>query len=247
MLLTLDIGNTRVKYCLFNEAINIENGFFLKNESLFEIEKIFKKYKYIKNVIYASVSNLPTETLKFLENNSKVTYVTNKSKFPFINLYESKNSLGIDRMVLASGAVLSYPEQAVLVIDMGTCITFDFVDAERNYHGGAIAPGMQMRYQMMHEKTAKLPLLSPQFSESVFGKTTEQSMHIGVTTAICSEIDSYVDRIQKVYGNFTIILTGGDAVFFAKKLKSAIFANSNFLLESLYHLYLYQISNDQSF
>lgn len=246
MIAVIDIGNTRAKLAVFHQNSLLEQWQCNVIDIPKKVLEIFKKHPNISIWVGSQVSNNEPE-IAWLNNHYPTHWFEREQKFPFTNLYQTPETLGLDRMVLASGTVLSYPEQAVLVIDMGTCITFDFVDAERNYHGGAIAPGMQMRYQMMHEKTAKLPLLSPQFLESVFGKTTEQSMHIGVTTAICSEIDSYVDRIQKVYGNFTIILTGGDAVFFAKKLKSAIFANSNFLLESLYHLYLYQISNDQSF
>ncbi len=246
MIAVIDIGNTRAKLAVFHQNSLLEQWQCYIKDIPKIVSEISKKHDKISIWVGSHVSKNEPEIEWFTKNN-ETYWLKRDQKFPFTNLYQTPESLGLDRMVLASGAVLSYPEQAVLVIDMGTCITFDFVDAERNYHGGAIAPGMQMRYQMMHEKTAKLPLLSPKFSKSVFGKTTEQSMHIGVTNAICSEIESYVDRIQKVYGNFTIILTGGDAVFFAKKLKSAIFANSNFLLESLYHLYLYQISNDQSF
>lgn len=246
MIAVIDIGNTRAKLAVFHENSLLEQWQCNVNDFPKKVLEISEKYPNIINWVGSHVAYNEPE-IDWLKNHYPTHWFEREQQFPFTNLYQTPETLGLDRMVLASGAVLSYPEQAVLVIDMGTCITFDFVDTNRNYHGGAIAPGMHMRYQMMNEKTAKLPLLSPQFSESVFGKTTEQSMHIGVTTAICSEIDSYIDLIQKVYGNFTIILTGGDAVFFAKKLKSAIFANSNFLLESLYHLYLYQISNDQSF
>lgn len=246
MIAVIDLGNTRAKLAVFHENRLLEQWHCSVKELPKKVIEISEKYTNIHIWVGSNVANNDPE-IDWLKKHYQIHWFKREQKFPFKNLYITPETLGLDRMVLASGAVLSYPKKSVLVIDMGTCITFDFVDAEGYYHGGAIAPGMQMRYLMMHEKTAKLPLLKPEYTDNIFGKTTEQSMHIGVTTAICSEIDSYVNRINMAYGNFTIILTGGDAVFFAKKLKSAIFANSNFLIESLYHLYLYQKSNDKNF
>jgi type III pantothenate kinase len=140
-----------------------------------------------------------------------------------------------------------------LVIDAGTCITYDFVDANDVYHGGAIAPGIRLRYESLHRYTANLPLLSVEslpFDEhkqaqvNLIGSSTQESIHSGVVNGIVHEIDGFIDAYRAKFSNFIIILTGGDTDFLAKRLKNTIFANSNFLLESLNQTYQYKIKND---
>ncbi|WP_308131522.1 type III pantothenate kinase, partial [uncultured Flavobacterium sp.] len=149
-----------------------------------------------------------------------------------------------DRMVLAAGAVLQFPKQNRLVIDAGTCITYDFVDENDNYLGGAISPGLRLRYEALHNFTARLPLLELDSPKSIIGNSTSQSIHSGVVNGAVNEIDGFINDYKQHYSKFTIILTGGDAEFLAKRLKNTIFANSNFLLESLSHLFQYKIKND---
>ena len=123
-------------------------------------------------------------------------------------------------------------------------MTYDFIDQNNVYHGGAIAPGIRLRYESMHNYTAKLPLLTIEEPENVIGNSTNQSLHSGVINGLTFEIDGYIEALKGQNENFIIILTGGDANFLAKRLKNTIFANSNFLLESLNNLYQYQIKND---
>src|SRR5690606_28211136 len=134
------------------------------------------------------------------------------------------------RMVLASGATLRYPDKNRLVIDAGTCITYDFIDDRNRYHGGAIAPGIRLRYEALHNYTAKLPLLTAEMPEGIIGKSTAGSIHSGVVNGVLSEIDGFIDSYRSGAQNFIIILTGGDAEFLAGRLKNTIFANQNFLL-----------------
>jgi type III pantothenate kinase len=123
-------------------------------------------------------------------------------------------------------------------------VTYDFVDSKNVYYGGAISPGLRLRYEAMHNYTAKLPRLTLEEPQSLVGDSTVQSMHSGVVNGLTFEIDGYIDGLKGENENFIIILTGGDANFLAKRLKNTIFANSNFLLESLNLLYQYQINND---
>ena len=139
---------------------------------------------------------------------------------------------------------MHFPNQNRLVIDAGTCVTYDFVNTENEYLGGAISPGIRLRYESLHNYTAKLPLLTIENPESLIGNTTFDSIHSGVVNGISNEIDGFIDEYKKQYSNFIIILTGGDAEFLAKRLKNIIFANSNFLLESLNQIYLYNFKND---
>jgi type III pantothenate kinase len=156
-------------------------------------------------------------------------------------------------MVLASGAVLKYPNQNRLVIDAGTCITYDFIDDNDNYLGGAISPGIRLRFESLHNYTAKLPLLSlesindkdSEFEETPFiGNSTFEAINSGVINGVINEIEGFISQYEAVYPKFIIILTGGDAEFLAKRLKNTIFANSNFLLESLNQTFQHKIKND---
>jgi type III pantothenate kinase len=161
-----------------------------------------------------------------------------------VNCYATPETLGIDRMVLAAGATLQFPNQNRLVIDAGTCVTFDFIDESNNYLGGAIAPGLRLRYESLHNYTAKLPLLALEDPKDLIGKSTAESIHSGVANGLVYEIDGFIDEYRVRYSNFIIILTGGDTEFLAKRLKNTIFANSNFLLESLNQTFQYKIKND---
>lgn len=131
-----------------------------------------------------------------------------------------------------------------MVIDAGTCVTYDFIDEENNYLGGAIAPGLRLRYEVLHNFTAKLPLLSLESPKDFIGTSTSESIHSGVVNGFAYEIDGFIDEYKARYSNFIIILTGGDTDFLAKRLKNTIFANSNFLLESLNQTFQYKIKND---
>ena len=186
-----------------------------------------------------TVGDLDKKNFLAIENRTKVVFINKDFKFPFKNLYETPETLGIDRMVLASGATIQFPNKNRLIIDAGTCITYDFVDEEDNYLGGAIAPGIRLRYESLHHFTAKLPLLKKEYPKNTIGNSTEESMHSGIVNGVIFEIEGYIDYFKSKNANFIIILTGGDADFLAKKLKNTIFANSNFLLESLNQTFQY--------
>jgi type III pantothenate kinase len=244
MILTVDVGNTQIKSAVFEEDRLLEKAIFLLSDFQNSIEKILKKFEKISVLVIASVGKLENEALEMFSERVEIYFVDRQKPFPFINNYATPHTLGIDRAVLAAGAVLQYPGQSRLIIDAGTCVTYDFVDAEDVYHGGAISPGIRLRYEAMHSYTAKLPQLEKEEPENIIGNSTKQSMHSGVINGLTFEIDGYIDVLKSRNENFIIILTGGDANFLAKRLKNTIFANSNFLLESLCYLYQYQINND---
>jgi type III pantothenate kinase len=242
MLLAIDIGNTRSKAAVFEGSSLLEHFVFPKTALRENVLGILEKHKTVADIALSSVGN---ERLDFpIPANTNVHVISNAWKFPFSNLYETPLTLGIDRMVLASGAVLQFPGQNRLVIDAGTCITYDFIDEKDHYHGGAISPGIQLRYQALHNYTAKLPLLSVEAPTDYVGKSTAASIHSGVVNGVVHEADGFINQYKRDYSNFIIILTGGDADFLAKRLKNTIFANSNFLLESLNRTFQYKINND---
>ncbi len=239
MLLTIDVGNTRIKAAVFEGNTIIELFVFTKEELLKQVNFILKKFEKIQNLVVASVGNIGKEQFLSLENKVKIHFISHESQFPFSNLYSTPTTLGIDRMVLASGAVIGFPNQNRLVIDAGTCITYDFIDENNNYLGGAISPGIRLRYQSLNDYTAKLPLLSKKEPENYIGGSTQESIHSGVINGVSLEIGGFIELYQTQYAKFIIILTGGDADFLAKRLKYTIFANSNFLLESLNQTFQY--------
>lgn len=244
MILVIDVGNSRIKTAVFEAATLFEINVFSKTELQKNIENILKKFENVTDLVISSVGDV--EKQFFLQYNQalKVHFLSPKDSFPFHNRYETPKTLGIDRMVLASGATLQFPNQNRLVIDAGTCVTYDFIDENNNYLGGAISPGLRLRYEALHNFTAKLPLLSLERPKDFIGTSTSESIHSGVVNGFVYEIDGFIDQYKAKYPNFIIILTGGDTDFLAKRLKNTIFANSNFLLESLNQTFQYKIKND---
>lgn len=244
MILTIDVGNTRIKAAVFEGDTNLGSFAFEKEALQLSIQKIVANFPLIANLVVSSVGEVEKQSFRVFENQLKVHFVSHEDLFPFVNNYGTPKTLGIDRMVLAAGATLLYPGQNRLVIDAGTCVTYDFVDENNVYQGGAISPGLRLRYESMHNYTAKLPLLTLQNPESFIGKSTAASMHSGVVNGLVYEIDGFIDEYKTGCSKIIIILTGGDAEFLAKRLKNTIFANSNFLLESLNQTFQYTINND---
>ena len=244
MILVIDVGNTRIKAAVFEDATLFEIFVFSKIELQKNIENILKKFEKITDLIVSSVGDVEKQSFLAYNNILNVHFLSHEDSFPFHNCYATPKTLGIDRMVLAAGATLQFPSQNRLVIDAGTCVTYDFIDEENNYLGGAIAPGLRLRYEVLHNFTAKLPLLSLESPKDFIGTSTSESIHSGVVNGFVYEIDGFIDEYKARYSNFIIILTGGDTDFLAKRLKNTIFANSNFLLESLNQTFQYKIKND---
>jgi len=239
MLLAVDVGNTLIKSAVFEHNTILELFHTEPKEIIEKINFILASYPKIDVLALSSVGNLDKNTFDFLKNKVKVYEISRQDRFPFQNLYSTPETLGLDRMILASGAVLQYPNQNRLVIDAGTCITYDFINDQNQYLGGAISPGIRLRYESLHQFTAKLPLLTKKQPEDIIGNSTNESIHSGVINGIANEIDGFIEAYQSQYAKFIIILTGGDADFLAKPLKNTIFANSNFLLESLNQTFQY--------
>lgn len=241
---TIDVGNSRIKVAVFEQSSLVALFNFEENEALHNFQTILKKYPKATRTLLSSVRKMEATALDFLEKNTQLTFINHDTKFPFQNLYATPKSLGIDRMVVSAGAVLQFPNKNRLVIDAGTCITYDFIDKKDNYLGGAISPGMGIRYKSLNQHTAQLPLLEKATAELLIGNTTETAIHSGVINGVCFEIEGFISQYSLKNQDLTIILTGGDADFLAKRLKSTIFANSNFLLESLNLLSIYLNEND---
>ncbi len=245
MILAIDIGNTRTKIAMFENDTISDTLFFEGEKKIKNFLKNFSITNGKPRIILSSVGKLEEETLLWLKQNTDLIVISHKSTFPFKNLYATPNTLGIDRMVLSAGAVLKYQKQNRLIIDAGTCITYDFINEHDEYLGGAISPGLMLRYKSLNDYTEKLPLLKPENIDYLIGEQTSNSIHSGIINGVTTEIDGIISEYQKKYPQLTVILTGGDTLFLAKRLKNVIFANSNFLLESMNTLYQYIIENDK--
>ena len=240
MNLTLDIGNTQSKLAVFNNSLVVVKTF--DSEFIIdEIDGFLLLYPSIKNLIVCSVTDITLNLEKYNFNN--VHFVSSNSNIPFENLYLSKDSLGNDRIALVSSASISYPGKNVLIIDAGSCITYDFINDKNQYLGGAISPGLNMRYKSLNEFTSKLPLVSLEPSDKLIANQTIDSINVGVANGVVFEIEGFVRQYLSEYDNLTVILTGGNSDFLSNQLKISIFANQNFLLEGLNNLIKLNISS----
>lgn len=241
MNLVVDIGNTRIKFAIFENQSLVIDQKSASNEFLLKVKELFKAFPKIDNAIISSVKKLDKE-VEILSLFCKVHVLSHKSKTPFKNEYATPDTLGVDRIAVVTAAFYTNPRKNTLVIDAGTCITYDIINTYGVYLGGAISPGILMRYKAMHNQTDGLPLLQIDELTNFIGTTTESSMHSGVINGTVQEVDGVIKQYKEHFKDLTVILTGGDAHFFAKRLKNSIFANSKFLLEGLNYLLEYNKS-----
>ncbi|WP_297804622.1 type III pantothenate kinase [uncultured Polaribacter sp.] len=232
MNLAIDVGNTRVKIAVFEKDKLVELFVFQKTKILSEIKEILKKHE-ISVGIMSNVASISDSKLKKLKDLVHIQVISSFTEVPFKNLYKTPKTLGVDRIALVAGAVSQFSGHNILVIDAGTCITFDFVNSEGEYLGGAISPGLKMRFNSLNYFTANLPLLEIDELTDFIGKNTKESINSGVINGAIQEIDGVINQYNKKFLDLTVVLTGGDTNFLAKQLKSSIFANQNLLLQGL--------------
>lgn len=236
MNLIIDVGNTLVKLAVFdNNKLTLKKS-CIKTGFSSTLQEISIAYPKIEDVIISSVGNFSEEELLELKNKFKVFVLTHKALIPFKNRYSSPETLGVDRIALVSAAAVQYPGKNVLIVDAGSCITYDFLNSKNEYLGGAISSGIKMRYKSLNTFTQKLPLLEPKTQNKFIGDTTESSIHVGIIQGVVNEIEGFKALYKENFEELTIILTGGDAHYLLDSLKNDIFASSNFLLEGLNYI-----------
>ena len=237
MNLTIDIGNTRVKSAVFEGKNLLEVKAFDKSAFEEEVRGLFNRNPNIRQAIISSVAEAASDYESVLTDHVRVFQLDQNLSLNFSSKYDDTSKLGADRKALIAAAVTIYPAQDVLVIDMGSCVTYDVVDRSGLHRGGGISPGWQMRLNAMHTFTGRLPQLST-FEDTterkeVTGTNTHQSMLNSTYYGLLAEIDQRIDHYKSEFSDLTVILTGGDAQSFSVRLKNRIFAHSNFLLEGL--------------
>lgn len=236
MNLIIDVGNSFFKLAVFDNGKLVDKKTTSEKDFIFQLEEFLKAFPKLDCAIVSSVGDFSEENLSFLKKKMEVHNLSHASKLPFINKYETPTTLGVDRIALVSAAAFQFPKENVLIIDAGSCITYDFLNNRNEYLGGAISPGISMRYKAMHTFTANLPFLEKINPEKFIGNSTQSSMNVGVVNGVIHEIEGFISMYKAQFSNLTTILTGGDTHFLRDSIKNDIFANSNFLLEGLNHI-----------
>ncbi len=232
--LCIDWGNSRIKVGVMNAEDHLLDLHRFSEEGIREgIAHIINEYKPSKAIV-CSVTDKSAAIEPFLKENLRaVVVLNNNTPVPIMNAYSSPGTLGADRVALAVGAYMANPGNNNLVVCLGSCITYNFVQKNKTFRGGAISPGLHMRLQAMHHFTDKLPDVKPEGDLLLLGYDTETGMRSGAVFGMAAEIDGIVSEYASQYPDFNAILTGGDAPFFEGKLKSKIFADPNLLMKGL--------------
>lgn len=217
MVLTLDIGNTRSKYVLWNKGKASLSGEWGSEEG-----QLSSVPESVEAIAWCSTSAAATPD--FTGFNGKIFELNHHSRLPFVNEYRTPQTLGRDRIAAVAGAAKLMPGKNVMVIDAGTCVTTDFLDSEGHYLGGSISPGLVMRYRALEHFTGKLPLVEHRDWNGMLGKSTEESILSGVWNGLIGELHYRIHEILKEHEETEVLMTGGDAPLLANHLKYRIFA-----------------------
>lgn len=232
MNLIIDIGNSITKVAVFEQE-NLLELHHTKSLNIGFLEKLLKVHACDKGIL-SSVKDYPLSVGEWLNKHLNYFLVfSTKSKLPFQNEYTTNTTLGHDRIAAVAGAYYEFPGRNVLIIDMGTCITYDLLTANGIYKGGSISPGVYMRLKAMHSFTGKLPKLKFEVPGEVPAAGTKDAMLTGVYWGIVHEVNGFVEKYKQQYNPLEVILTGGDGKHFDFVFKSEIFAVPNLVLTGL--------------
>ena len=238
MNLVIDIGNKRIKAAVFDGkkliACHIIKSF---KESSFTA--LINRYA-IRAVIFSSV--VKEEKILGASEILQVFYLNHNTALPIVNDYATPATLGTDRLANACGAALLFKNKNCLILDAGTCLKFDLITADAHYKGGAISPGLNMRYKALHDYTGRLPLVKQTDNVALTGNTTQTSIASGVQNGIIAEAEYLIAEYKKLYKGLKVVVTGGDMTFFADRLKTHIFAAPDLTLVGLNSILNYNLS-----
>ena len=232
MNLVIDIGNSQVKLAVF-DSNEILYAISQTTTEAVTIEKLLLQFP-VKNAILSTVRQADQQMISLLTERLEFFLCLDAlTPLPFKNLYKTKMTLGMDRLAAAAGAAEVYPDENVLIIDMGSAITIDLINSWNQYIGGNISPGMMMRFSALNHFTANLPLIAPGEADDFPGQTSADAIRSGVISGIFFELQEYINLLSLRYNNLKVVMTGGDADFFVRKLKNHIFVDSNLILKGL--------------
>jgi type III pantothenate kinase len=230
----LDFGNTRLKAGVFSND-HFEGELVLTDDSEASIATLLQQFKPDK-VVLSSVINHRIGLETQLAAGRAFHMLSQLTQINFTTPVGKPETIGADRLALMAAAAHFYPKQNNLVIALGSCITYNFINQYHQFLGGAISPGMDMRFKSMYDYTAKLPLVSADWNFPLIGYDTKTNLQSGVIVGIINEIEGFIEKYGEKYGNFNVVLTGGNSTYFASQLKYKIFADQHFLFKGLYVL-----------
>ena len=235
--LCFDFGNTTLKCGVF-VIDQLTEVVPLGNDHLESVQQLLDKY-HPQFTILSSVIDHPAEIEKLLSEKSSFLKLDSSTKLPFTTPVSKPETIGADRLALAAYAAFFYKGQNNLVIALGSCITYNFINKYNSFNGGSISPGMEMRFKALNHYTAKLPIVKPDWNFPLIGYDTETNILSGVLLGMASEIDGIIDAYKEKFGKFNVLLTGGDTANFAHHLKNKIFADPYLILKGLYAISKY--------
>jgi len=230
--LCLDFGNTRLKAAIFN-GDKIETVVTLTNDAVESIEQLVSAYNPGKSIL-SSVINHNPEIENLLAAKTKFHLLNHLSKLAFSTPVGKPETIGADRLALCAAAVHFYPAKHNLVIGLGTCITYNFVNKFHEFLGGGISPGLEMRLKSVNYYTAKLPIVKADSNVPLIGYDTATNILSGVILGIVYELNGFIDEYASKFDNFNVLLTGGDITYLASHLKNKIFADPDLIFKGLY-------------
>jgi type III pantothenate kinase len=242
MNLVIDIGNTHTKMAWFDKGILIESVRLEK--SALEFEHLISRMPF-DHCLVSCVGSYDTVAVILKEKKKEHLLLNHNTPLPVIISYKTPETLGHDRIAAVAGARYVCPLCNVLIIDMGTAITIDFVNSEGVYAGGNIAPGLSTRFRSLNEFTARLPLVEKDNSFPDFGTDTRSAIVAGVQQGIIFEINSYLEKYSSLYPACEFIITGGDADFFVPRLKKPIFVIPDLVLKGLNYILEYNTAGQK--
>jgi len=227
-----DFGNTRLKAAVF-EQDQLKEIIILKDDSTESMEEIVQQFKPSFSILSSVINHQPVveEVLAKHTSFHKLSYQT---KLPFTTPVGKPETIGADRLALCAASVHLFPGKNNLAIGIGTCITYNFINNQNQFLGGSISPGLEMRFKSMNQLTALLPLVKMEWNFPLIGYDTKTNLLSGVAWGMAKEIDGIIDAYAEKYGNFNVLLTGGDTVHFAPLLKNMIFADPQLIFKGLY-------------
>lgn len=234
MLITLclDFGNTRYKAAVFEDE-NLREQFYLRADVLLHLQEIVTQY-HPQFSILSSVVNHDPAIEEWLLQRTSFHKLSSTSKLPFSIPVGKPETVGADRLAIAAAAVHYFPRRNNLAIVLGTCITYNFINNAHELIGGSISPGMEMRFKSMHEYTAKLPLVKGHWNVPLIGFDTATNLQSGVVLGMAKEIDGMIKAYEEKFGNFNVLLTGGDLPILSPHIKKEIFADPELIFKGLY-------------
>lgn len=237
MDLVIDVGNTRAKAGAFDQDRLVSQFHFGHDEVPAEL-----KGRAFDNLLYATVRSDDVPALRSLSVLGHSLRLTEGLPLPIVNGYATPSTLGPDRLAAACGARQLFPSAPCLIIDAGTSLTCDFMSEKGVYMGGAISPGVEMRFRALQSFTSKLPLVQRSNTPGLTGDSTSSCIQSGVQMGSVFEVQGFIEAYLARYPDVRILLTGGDAPFFEKYLKAGIFVAPNLVLIGLNRILQHNVS-----